>query len=153
VERLGHDQEESVIQRLFRPTDVPVQASAGLLAMRVVVGLAFMLHGWSKIQDPFHWMGPDAATPGIFQALAALSEFGGGLAWILGLLTRLSASGIACTMVVAAWTHFSRGDPFVGKAPTYELALVYLSVAAVLMTVGPGKLSLDTFVFRERASS
>jgi len=42
-----------------------------------------------------------ASVPGFLQGLAALSEFGGGLALIAGLLTPLAAFGIACTMVVA----------------------------------------------------
>lgn len=57
--------------------------SVGLLALRLVVGAAFLFHGWPKIQHPFDWMGPEASVPAIFQALAALSEFGGGLALLL----------------------------------------------------------------------
>ena len=37
-----------------------------------VAGLAFALHGWSKIQNPMGWMGPDAFAPGFMQALAAM---------------------------------------------------------------------------------
>ena len=90
--------------------------SFGLLALRLVMGAAFMFHGWPKIQNPFGWMGPEAAMPGVLQSLAVLSEFGGGLALILGLLTRLACLGIGGTMVVAlATVHFPHGDPFVGK--------------------------------------
>jgi len=121
--------------------------SLAILLVRLVVGLAFMLHGWGKIQHPLSWMGPEAPVPGIFQALAALSEFGGGLAWILGLLTPLASLGIFFTMGVAAFTHISRGDAFVGPAPTYELALVYLSVSILLLLAGPGKYSADFKIF------
>jgi putative oxidoreductase len=34
-------------------------------------------------------MGKESSIPGIFQALAAISEFGGGIALISGFLTRL----------------------------------------------------------------
>jgi putative oxidoreductase len=54
--------------------------SAGLLVLRVVAGLAFMHHGWGKIQSPMSWMGPEASVPGALQALAAISEFCGGAA-------------------------------------------------------------------------
>jgi putative oxidoreductase len=115
-----------------------------LLILRVVVGAAFMFHGWSKIQNPFGWMGESSSTPALFQGLAALSEFGGGLAWVLGLLTPLASAGILCTMTVAVWTHaIVNGNSFVGKPPTYELALVYAAIAVTLMVCGPGRFALD----------
>lgn len=141
------------IKRILAGPDQPNCASTALLLLRFVVGLAFMFHGWGKIQNPFGWMGPDAAVPGIFQALAALSEFGGGLAWILGLLTRLASLGIASTMIVAFSLHaFMRGDPFVSSTggPAYELAAVYFSIAMVLLALGPGRFSLDRVLFGKR---
>jgi putative oxidoreductase len=141
------------IQKLLSVHHLSVSADIALLLMRVVAGLAFMLHGWSKIQNPSGWMGPDALAPGIFQALAALSEFGGGLAWILGLLTPLASLGIAATMSVAFWLHaVLRGDPFVavGGGGSYELAALYLCIALLLLAVGPGRLSLDRALFGRR---
>ena len=100
------------LKKLFTVTDHSAGANLTLLVMRVVAGLAFVLHGWPKIQNPFGWMGSDAFAPGPLQALAALSEFGGGLCWILGFLMPLSSLGIGCTMVVAVYMHaIVRGDP------------------------------------------
>src|SRR4051812_20617102 len=86
----------------------------GLLLVRLVVGAAFIIHGWGKIQNPAGptgWMGP--GTPGYLQAVAAVAEFGGGIAWIVGLLTPLFSLLIAGTMVGAlAMVHLPRGDPF-----------------------------------------
>src|SRR5688500_1887660 len=113
------------MKQLFQVPRLSSRASAGLLLLRLVVGLAFMFHGWGKIQHPFDWMGPDAPVPGIFQGLAALSEFGGGLAWMLGLLTPLASFGLLCTMAVAVYTHaVVKGDPFVstGAGGAYEPA-------------------------------
>ena len=125
--------------------------SAGLLLLRLVMGAAFVLHGWPKIQNPLGWMGPEAPVPAIFQALAALAEFGGGMALIAGLLTRLAALGIASVMVVAlAMVHLPNGDPFVGKpgGPSYELPAVYLACALLLLFFGPGRFSWDARLFR-----
>jgi putative oxidoreductase len=135
---------------------VPVQtgfADLALLAIRIVGGAAFMLHGWGKIQNPFGWMGPDAFAPGIFQALAALSEFGGGLAWFLGLVTPLASLGIGFTMIVAVYFHaVMRGDPFVavGGGGSYEMAALYLCIALLLIAMGPGRLALDRVIFGDR---
>jgi putative oxidoreductase len=114
--------------------------SGALLLLRIVAGVAFMLHGWGKIQNPLGWMGPESPVPGIFQLAAALSEFGGGLLWILGLLTPVASVGILATMVVAVFVHVGRGDAFVGG---WELATVYLVIAVVLLLVGPGRFSAD----------
>jgi putative oxidoreductase len=127
-------------------------ADASLLLLRFVAGIAFMLHGWGKIQNPFGWMGPDAFAPGFLQALAALAEFGGGLAWIIGLLTPLASLGIACTMAVAAYMHaIMNGDPFVSVGgPSWELAALYFCIAVLLIAVGPGRFSLDRPIFGSR---
>lgn len=141
-----------MLKKFFSVPNVGVRASLALLCLRVVIGVAFMMHGWGKIQTPFGWMGPDATTPGILQALAALSEFGGGFAWVVGALTPLASLGILSTMCVAVSTHMGRGDPFVGKGGSYELAAAYLVVALVLFTVGPGGFSLDRLVFGSKKS-
>ncbi len=126
-----------------------------LLVLRVVAGAAFMFHGYGKIQQPFGWMGPDATTPGALQALAALAEVGGGVAWILGLLTPLASFGLLCTMAVAVRLHaLVLGDSFVasGKGQgSWELAAVYFAIALLLLLGGPGRFSLDRALFGERA--
>ena len=141
---------------IFAVPEHSVFGSVTLLLLRIVAGAAFMFHGWGKIQSPFAWMGPDAFAPGIFQALAAVSEFGGGAAWILGLLTPLASFGIACTMTVAASVHaFMNRDPFVSMTggPSYELAAVYLTIAILLIAFGPGRFSLDRVVFGRRGDA
>ena len=141
------------MKRFYPVSGYSTFADAALLLIRVVAGLAFTLHGWGKIQNPVGWMGPDGFAPGIFQALAAISEFGGGLAWILGLLTPLASLGILSTMAVAFWFHaFMRGDPFVSMTggPAFELAALYFSIALLLIATGPGRFSLDRKLFGSR---
>lgn len=124
--------------------------SVGLLLLRVVVGAAFVVHGWQKLQNPMGWMGPEAPVPGLIQALAPLAEFGGGIGLILGLLTRVGALGILSVMVGAlAMYHLPKGDPFVG-APgqsSFELAAAYLACAVLFLLLGPGRYSLDAPLF------
>jgi putative oxidoreductase len=126
------------------------------LALRLVVGTAFMYHGWGKIQKgPFEWMDrPDHPGPPAFlQALAAFSEFGGGLALVLGLLTPLAALLIGGTMVGAlAMVHLPMGHPFVNAqgGPSFELAAVYLAAMILFLLVGPGTLSADWCLFHRK---
>ena len=85
----------ATLLKLESPVDF---AAADRLPVELVIGL----------------LSPTNAGATHLHALAALSEFGGGLAYILGLLTPLAALGILSTMTVAFTKHaFERGDPFV----------------------------------------
>lgn len=143
----------SKLKCLLQPIAQPNCTSSALLILRLITGAAFILHGWGKIQAPFSWMGPESNIPAIFQFFAALSEFGGGIALIIGLLTRIATLGIAATMVVAVHLHMMiMGDPFVNMTggSSYELALVYLGIALLLNITGPGNFSLDAKLFGNR---
>lgn len=125
--------------------------SIALLLLRLIVGIAFLYHGFGKIQNPFGWMSADSSVPGFFQFLAAVSEFGGGLALILGLLTSIAMLGLACTMAVAVYMHaIVRNDPFVAHGASFELPAVYFCVAILFIAMGPGKFSADYKIFGTR---
>lgn len=144
-----------MIKKIFSVQEHSIQVSVSLLIMRVIIGAAFMFHGWSKIQNPAGWLpegGPMPISP-FFQALAAISEFCGGAAMILGFLNPLANFGISVTMLTATYFHMVvRKDPFVSMkgGPSYELALVFLGFAVMLLLTGPGKLSVDRLIFGMR---
>ncbi len=128
------------------------RVSLGLLFLRVVSGLAMMQHGWSKIQSPTSWMGPDSPVPGWAQACAALGEFGGGLGLLVGAFTPLAALGIASTMIGAILIAH-RDAPWIagGKGPSWEAAGFYLFVAITFLLAGPGLYALDALWVRGRS--
>lgn len=135
------------MKKLFSIRQDSHVVDVSLLITRIIAGYGMMLHGWGKIQNPFAWAGD--SFPGILQALAAVAEFGGGLALAMGLFARLSSFGIFMTMIVATWTHaITRGDPFVAKGgASYELAVMYLLLSLQFMILGPGRYSLDSKIF------
>lgn len=136
------------------PGFISGRPGVGLLVLRVLIGVAFMVHGFGKIQHPSSWMGPDSWAPGWLQALAAGSEFFGGLALALGFITPLAAFLIACTMVTAIVTvHAGHGQPWIGKDGSFELPMSYLCVCIMYLLTGPGKFSIDYLLFgREHTS-
>jgi putative oxidoreductase len=117
--------------------------SLGLLVLRLVVGTAFILHGLPKIRNPMRWMG-DKVHP-ILQLAAAVAEFGGGIALLVGFLTPFAAALIAIDMIFAlALVHLPKGDKFVNPGGgTFELPLVYIAVMIGLIATGPGRFSVD----------
>ena len=87
----------------------------GLLVLRLVLGITFILHGYPKFLASdgsldmalTNWSNSVAnlGVPFPYPAawLSALSELGGGLLLVLGLFPRIGALGIAITMVIAIW--------------------------------------------------
>ena len=137
------------MKKLFANYTTDTRSSLALLLLRLILGLAMALHGWPKIQNPTSWAGE--GFPAFLQALAAISEFGGGIAWIAGALIPLVSFGLLCTMAVAVHMHMIiKGDPFVGKEGSYELALIYLTFSVALLIVGPGKYSIDQLFFKSK---
>lgn len=133
--------------RLYRDTLTGGQ-SLGLLVLRFVVGAAFILHGWPKIQKPTSWMGD--SIPGFLQFAAAVTEFGGGIALILGLLTPLVTLALAVQMAAAMMlVHIPKRHAFVGE-DSFELPLVYLVLFVALSAIGPGRYSLDALLSGRR---
>jgi putative oxidoreductase len=140
---------------IFVSSRLPGAADLALLLLRLVLGAAFILHGYSKFSDPTSWASQMLlGVPPWLQAVAAFAELGGGAALILGVLTRLFALLIACNMVVAIFgvliPHHAR---FVNDGPgamSYEKPLAYLAVMLALVLVGPGRFSLDATLFRRK---
>ena len=139
-------------RNIFTPKSHSTTVSMTLLILRLIAGTAFIIHGWLKIQNPGSWVpaGAPISIPAFFQVLAAIAEFCGGIAWILGLLTPLASFGIACTMGVAVYFHaVVFGDPFVNLTGghAFELPLLFLGLAVSLLLTGPGQFSLDAKIF------
>lgn len=121
-------------------------ASTALMILRLIVGTAFIFHGYSKILSPFDWMGPESPFPGFLLAMAALAEFGGGICILLGFLTPLVSLALIANMSVAILAvHLPNGDPFLGG---FELPLVFWGLFILLFNIGPGRYSLDHRLFR-----
>jgi len=123
-----------------------------LLVVRLVLGITFVLHGGQKL---FGWYGGagikgarnmmqdlGVAHPGLLGWMAALSEAGGGLFVLIGLLTPLAAALIISTMLVAIYTVHWKNGFFAGNRG-YEFNLSLIALAATLVLMGAGLISVD----------
>ena len=130
---------------------------AGLeaLALRLPIGLILAAHGSQKLFAWFggyglagtaQWMASVGLNPGFVMALLAGSaEFFGGIALMLGLLTRPAAAIAAIAMLVALiWVHWGNG--FFLSAHGIEYALALLSATLALMIMGGGSYSTDRYL-------
>ena len=129
--------------------------TAGLLVLRLVIGLTVAAHGAQKL---FGWFaGPGlpgfAATleqlgvrPGRAWAIvASVAEFGGGLLVVLGLMTPIAALFVAGDLLVAIVTvHLARG--YWNHDGGFEYPLVLIGGLVALSLVGPGPASLDRVI-------
>ena len=126
------------------------------LILRIVGGLIFVPHGYSKV---FGSGGPSAfaadlpgyGVPAFLGYLAAYAEFFGAILLIVGLLTRLDALLLAGTMFVAVFVvqlpdamrdPDAAGHRFSASMHTIELPLAMLTMTVSLVLIGPGRLSL-----------
>ena len=118
--------------------------STGLLLIRLALGIAFLYHGWDKftsLDQTVAFFG--SIGLGAFWAyLVAFLETFGGIALILGLVTRYAAVLLAAEMAVAILkVHLSNGFSLANVG--YEYAFVLLLCSIALFASGAGSYSVD----------
>ncbi|HEV2056580.1 MAG TPA: DoxX family protein [Methylomirabilota bacterium] len=136
-------------------------ASQSLLIVRVVLGIIFFAHGAQKV---FGWFGgpglrgvityfrQSLGVPAPLTVLAALTEYCGGLAMIVGVLVRPAAVGLIIVMLVAiATVHWRHGfflnwslEP--GKGHGFEMNLALIGMALAVLVGGAGAVSVDRLI-------
>jgi putative oxidoreductase len=126
-----------------------------LFIIRVGFGIFYMIHGWPKIMggaDRWIRLGENMEliglgfAPVVWGFMAALSEFGGGLLLVFGLLTRPAAALMLFTMLIAALMYIDQGEPI----NTVINPLKGLVVFAGLLICGGGRYSIDYSLFGRR---
>ena len=122
---------------------------AGLLMLRIGLGIMFCLHGLPKLAGgPKLWtaLGKNMAHLGIdffpvfWGFLAAATEGIGGILLVLGFCYRPVCLLLTFTMVIASLKlHHDKADFQSAASRPIELAIVFIGLAFI----GPGRFSID----------
>lgn len=118
----------------------------GILALRLIVGLSFILHGWMKLQSMsgvisfFAMLG----LPAFVAYLVMFVELVGGLAILVGFYTEYVTLPILVNMTCAVvLTTMKMGMKQGAVLGGHELELLLLFGALALAFIGSGKFSFD----------
>ena len=128
----------------------PRQVSIGLTVLRVILGATFIAHGAQKlfvfgfagVTGGFAQMG--IPMPGLFGPFVSFVESFGGIAIVLGLLTRLAGLGLAINMIVAILSVHLKAGFFNPGGVEFPLAL--FGIATALTITGAGAFSIDALL-------
>ncbi|MBE4718297.1 DoxX family protein [Pseudarthrobacter sp. AB1] len=131
--------------------------TTAITVLRVILGFLFAAHGWQKFnewtiagtQAAFTQMGVPAAN--ISAPLVAGLELAGGVALILGVLTRVVAALLALNMIGALLLVHAPAGVFADKGG-YELVLLLGAAALALALTGAGRMSVDRALFGRKGS-
>ena len=123
------------------------QLSTGLAVLRIAVAAIFINHGRQKlfvygfagVTGAFTQMG--VPFPGVMGPLIGVLEFFGGIALVVGFLTRLLGAAFALDMLGAILlVQLKKG--FSG----YELEFLLLAASVALFLTGAGGFSVDAYL-------
>jgi putative oxidoreductase len=120
--------------------------SAGLLVLRLVVGVTFLLHGLDKLGDlsatEEFFASLEIPAPGLMAPFVAFTETAGGLLLIIGFATPLAGAALAVDMLVALVTaHIDEG--FFAADGGIELVLLLGGASLAVVLTGAGRFSAD----------
>src|SRR5689334_2631332 len=125
----------------------------GLLALRLALGVVFILHGWQKltvygiggVSQMLGGLG--VPLPAFSAVLTTAAEFLGGIALLTGAGTRIAAAIVAFNMLVALTTvHLANGF-FLPNGFEYAFTLLMANLALVF--TGAGAYSVDAWFRHE----
>ena len=116
---------------------------AGLLALRIGVGITFIATGWAKathMAGMVNFFGTPGFSPfWVYWAyLATAVELVGGIMFLLGIYARVAAKLLGVVMIMEMYTLYEWGNPV--QALIVPFSLLASSVA--LFLAGSGKYSI-----------
>ena len=110
----------------------------------MVIGAIFIAVGYSKFDPSFAAYLPQMGLPTELRYLFALEEFVPGILITVGVLTRISAAVLSLVMLGVIF-YIDKASQFIGPNG-YELPVILLAASLVIITIGPGRISISHLV-------
>lgn len=120
--------------------------------LRLLLGIIFVAHGYPKLKNlkgTASWLTSVGFKPGVFWAVVlGVTEFAGGIALLLGFLTRVAVLFLFISMLVATYFKvFTWKTKFtLQEGMGYEFDLLLLAALAALFLLGAGDWSVDYMI-------
>jgi putative oxidoreductase len=118
----------------------------GPFPIRILAGITFITHGLPKFEDitgTQGFFGSIGLPPELVLPIGIL-EVIGGIALIIGVLTRIAAALLIIDMI-GAIILVKLSDGFVGG---YEFELLLIAISLSLLLTGPGRISIEWDVLK-----
>ena len=143
-----HSSREQLVLPFLGPVYRLLSGPAETL-LRIVCGLALVVHGTPKIMDPFGASGMVESIgfwPGwLWSVLLAIGEFGSGVLLIVGFLTRPAAVVATIILLVTVYFHWIElGQGWEGA----EKSILWATVTIFFVVNGARTLSVDRILSR-----
>ena len=147
---------------MSNPFKSEISTGIGLMLARLPIGALFVLKGWEKVHNigatqfvAAHitkvpkYMPP--WFPKVYLTTVPYAELAFGIFFILGLLTRVS--GFFASLMLVSFimvVGLKDTNPDLNSAWPFHPNLVYLATTLLLFFAGPGKISVDGWLFGKK---
>ena len=135
----------------------PALQQLGFTLIRIGFGTIILIFGYNKIISGAENLTQLGSAMGLFGITwgylwwgyaAALTELCGGMAFILGLYTRIASIPLIWLLIVAIRFHLQNNDPFM----KWSFAALCLCIAIGYFVAGGGVYSIDYFFNRQSSN-
>jgi putative oxidoreductase len=140
-------------------------SDAALIAVRIALAWIFIYYGAGKLFGAFNGPGIHQTSlyfsnsahlhpGGFFAVLGGIIEFGGAVALVFGLGSRLAGLALfgdqVMAMITVTWVNGINSETL---TPGYEFNMALAVMALVIVFLGPGRVSVDALIERRFSRS
>lgn len=155
----------ALLSMVFSTRPTTRASDAALIAVRIVLAWIFIYYGAGKLFGAFNGPGIHQTSlffsntahlhpGGFFAVLGGIIEFGGAIALVFGLGSRLAGLALfgdqVMAMITVTWVNGINSESL---TPGYEFNMALAVMALVIVFLGAGRVSVDALIERRFSRS